>query len=129
MKKNRRLMIGGALALVLVVTGLFVAITWPTGVSVEVTNAGTSPVKELIVHVTGNTHRIGDLEPGESKEVRVAPSSESHVELEWKNVNGRVFYETVDCYFEASGYNGCVSVTITDSGIGATEVKIDIGLF
>jgi len=84
------------------------AFVLPRGVTIEVRNVSAEPMRGVVVHVTGASYPIGDLLPGESRNVAVKPSSESRVELESQGHRRLI----VDCYFEP-GYNGMITAEVT----------------
>jgi hypothetical protein len=78
------------------------------GVTFIVKNVGTESIRSMVVHITGNSFAIGDIEPGTSKSVVLNPTSESHVELTFSG-HPRL---TIDCYFEHD-YSGTLATEIT----------------
>ena len=111
-----------------VLVAVFVAVAAGRGVRVEVTNVGDKPLEAVQVFVKGAEYDLGDLAPGESKSVKVEPTSDSDVWLRWKSA-GRAAAGNVDCYMEPSGYNGTVTVEVRDSAIVKTEADIELGFF
>lgn len=89
------------------------------GITVEVRNTGTEPLRATIIHVTGNSYPLGDLPAGSSKKVVVEPTSESHVEIEHDGHTPLI----VDCYFEP-GYTGTIAVEVTPHKIGRVQSSI-----
>ena len=88
------------------------------GVAVTVRNVGTESLRGVVVHVTGKSYPVGNIQAGDSRSVRVSPTGESHIEIE--HSKGRLI---VDTYFE-SGYRGGVCVEITETEI--KRVKNDV---
>ncbi|WP_139236768.1 hypothetical protein [Rugamonas rubra] len=78
------------------------------GVTFIVKNVGTESIRSMVVHITGHSLAIGDIEPGTSKWVVLNPTSESHVELTFSG-HPRLM---IDCYFE-HGYSGTLAAEIT----------------
>jgi hypothetical protein len=78
-------------------------------------------VNRTSVHVTGAAYDLGDIEPGQSKSVRVSPTGESHVEIE--HLAGRLIVNT---YFEG-GYRGHLDVEVTPTKVVRIEDKVRIG--
>jgi hypothetical protein len=78
------------------------------GVTVEVRNVSDEPMRAVVVHVTGGSYALGDLLPGDSRQVAVSPGGESHVELEFQGHPRLV----VGCYFEP-GYSGTITAEVT----------------
>lgn len=100
----------GAVFLGLVALGTLAVLLLPGGkVEVTIVNVGTTPLRSVTVHVTGNSYPIGDIAPGAGKTVRVAAKGESHVELQHDGSPDRL---VVDCYFEP-GYRGKITAEVT----------------
>src|SRR5688572_13679738 len=89
---------------------------WTPGVKAVVTNTGTTAMRNVRVEVTGRAYAIGDLQPGESRSVRVRPKGESHIVLRYVDPNGATQAVTVDCYFE-SGYSGSIAADVADGKV------------
>lgn len=121
-----RKVIGMVAAVVLLV---FVVVALGRGVRVTVENVGSTALTDLVVKVTGATYDVGELGPGASETVRVLPTGESHVELTWKDAEGRACYGRVDCYFEGSGYKGTVAVELDGAAVKKAEADIGTGFF
>lgn len=92
------------------------------GVVVTVRNVSTQPLSGVVVHVTGNSYALGDIQAGDHRSVRVSPVGESHIEIE--HAKGRL---VVNTYFE-SGYRGSVSVEVTETEIKRVQDDIRIGI-
>jgi len=98
------------------------AIVLSGGLTVTVRNVSDQRLTGVVVHVTGASYKLGNVEPGKSKSVRVSPTGESHVEIE--HLAGRLIVNT---YLEA-GYCGHVDVDVTPSEVVRVEDKVRIGL-
>lgn len=70
----------------------------------------------MVVHVTGNSYAIGDIEAGASKSVVLHPTSDSHVELAFAD-HPRL---KVDCYLEYD-YGGTLATEITVDKVVAVK--------
>ena len=92
---------------------------WDPGVQVTIVNVGAKPLRSVVVHVTGNSYPVGDIEPGASKTVAVHAKGESSIELE--HDGGKRL--DVDCYFE-KGYGGKITAEVT--GEKVVSVKSDV---
>jgi hypothetical protein len=114
--------------LFVVVVAVFVAVAAGRGVRVEVKNVGETPLEAVQVFVKGAEYDLGDLAPGESKSVKVEPTSESDVWLRWKS-EGKSAAGTIDCYMEPSGYHGTVTVQLRESAVVDYKAEIETGLF
>lgn len=108
--------------LALVVAGLF-CINW--GLTVTVTNVGSGTLKSVRVHVTGNSYSLGDLAPGQSASVRVAPKGESSLEVEFVTSDGVSKRLNAGGYFE-SGYRGEITVDVDESRVVQYKENIHV---
>ena len=108
--------VAGVIVFALLAGGWFVL---RQGITVEIRNVSDEPMKGLVVHVTGNSYPIGDLLAGETKSIAVAPTGESHVELEFEGHERLV----VECYFEP-GYSGLIKVKVTPMKV----ISVDDGI-
>ena len=115
-------------AVFLAIAAVFVVVAVGRGVRVEVTNVGDAPLSAVQVFVKGAEYDLGELGPGESKSVRVEPTSESDVWLRWKT-DGRAAAGTIDCYMEPNGYNGTVTIELRDSSVVKADPDIELGFF
>ena len=93
------------------------------GIWVTIENAGTTPVRSVVLHVTGASYPLGDIAPGSCAKVRVGPRGESHLEIEFVDSNGKPRRLNADGYFE-SGYQGTIRISIKDGAIEKNEQKI-----
>jgi hypothetical protein len=91
------------------------------GLTVTVKNVSDQALHSVVAHVTGASYKLGDIDPGQTKSVRVSPAGESHVEIE--HTDGRFIVNT---YFE-SGYRGHIDVDVTPREIVRVEDKVRIG--
>jgi hypothetical protein len=85
-----------------------------------VKNVDGKPLRAVVVHVTGRSYPIGDLEPGAIKTVELSPTGESDIDLSSAG-NPRL---KVDCYFEP-GYGGRISAEVTAIDVVAVQVALD----
>jgi hypothetical protein len=95
------------------------------GIRVTVLNAGTKPLRSVMLHVTGSSYDLGSIAPGASAEAIVNPNSESHLEVEFEDIDGQVRRLNAGGYFE-SGYRGTIRVSIGDNEIEKNEQDIKI---
>ncbi|WP_164103727.1 hypothetical protein [Candidatus Laterigemmans baculatus] len=96
-----------------------------SGVRITVENAGTSPLKSVVLHVTGASYALGDIAVGKSATMRVRPTGESHLEIEFTRSDGETRRLNADCYFEP-GYRGSMRVEIKDGQIHEVEESIKL---
>lgn len=96
-----------------------------SGIRVSVENTGTSPLNQVVLHVTGASYNVGDVAPGSSAAARVRPSSESHLEIEYVDDDGNVQRLNAGGYFEP-GYRGTIRVSVTDGVIDVNEQDIEL---
>ena len=61
--------------LVIAVVAAGVFLLWPRGVKTVVRNAGSAPMRDVHVLVTGRSYALGDIQPNEVRSVRVKPVS------------------------------------------------------
>lgn len=90
------------------------------GIRVTVVNNGPERLSNVVAHVTGNAHQIGDLTVGESRTLRVRPTSESHLELAFDDHQGNEHRVNAGGYFEP-GYRATIEIAIQDCGIVRNE--------
>ena len=83
---------------------------------VVIENVSDIPLEEVVVHVTGNSYKLGKLEPHNTRSVDVNPTGESHVEIEHRDSNGDRKRLYVDCYLEPRN-GGILEVTITPDSV------------
>ncbi len=119
-KKNRWLLV--AIPVVLIVLLLF---QFRPGIEVTIQNTGSSPMRSCVLHVTGASYNLGDIAPGDSANARVNPTSESGLEIEFTDPNGKVQRLNAGGYFE-SGYRGTIHVSIKDGTIVTNQQDIKL---
>lgn len=95
------------------------------GIKVRVRNSDTRTLRSVVVHVTGSSYPIGDLETGAVRSVRVTPKGESHVEISFQDEAGKTRTLVAGCYFE-SGYRGTVAAEIDSEKIRKVESDVHI---
>jgi len=85
---------------------------------------------DVTIEVTGKSYPVGDLKPSESASVRVNPSGESHVEIEYRDHQDVQRRLVADCYFEGGRlYHGRIDVTVRNNEIQRIVDDIRIGPF
>jgi hypothetical protein len=95
-------------------------LAWPvywlaaSGMRVSLTNRGPNTLRNATVHVTGRSYLLGDLAAGETRTVKVSPTSESHVEIGFMNPDGSSVRLIAGCYIEP-GYRGEIQIDLRDS--------------
>ena len=119
MNKNKRRWWLLAIPVVLLLIAV-VAFQLRTGIRVTVENTGTTPLKSVVLHVTGASYDLGDIAPGESATARVNPTGESELEVELKDTDDQTQRLNAGGYFE-SGYRGSIRVQIKDGQIDKFE--------
>jgi len=101
---------------------------WPfNGVVVTISNVGSTDYESCLVIVTGRSHDLGTLHADETRTTSVAPTGETHVELDLREYDGSKLCLDVDCYFEPRGYSGTVSVRLGDGKIYRVVNDVGIG--
>ena len=123
MKKNLAI---AALALVIgylvtraLFTGFLETRAEAAGVEFTLENAGSEALRAVIVDVTGQSYKLGDLPAGSGKTVKLHATGDSHIELRFSNRRQL----TVDCYFEPA-YTGRIKAKITSQAVIAVEDEI-----
>ena len=101
------------------------AFQFRSGIQATVENTGTSPLKSVVLHVTGASYDLGDIAPGESATARVNPTGESELEVDFKDTDGQTQRLNAGGYFE-SGYRGTIRVEIKDGVIDKNEQDIKL---
>jgi hypothetical protein len=124
-KRWRGLFVIGAVTFV--VTGGLLAIR-PRGIRVTVTNRGPEPLSNVVVHVTGNSYRLGTLGVRESRTVTVDPQGASQVELEFVGDSAARTRLDAGGYFEP-GYEGTVDIDLEAGVIVRNEHHIRLSRF
>ena len=125
MDKRRRWWLIAISALVMVLVGFVLFVQVRPGIVVTIENTGTTPLKSVVVHVTGASYKLGDIAPGDSANVRVRPKSDSNLEIEFKDADGQAKRLNAGGYFE-SGYRGTIRVSIKDGTIDKFEEDIKL---
>jgi hypothetical protein len=98
------------------------------GIQVIVINQGPDVLQDVTVHVTGASYDIGNLSPGESKQVGVSPTGESDVFIEFTDKQEKQFRLTVGRYIEPA-YRGTLRVDIKDNQIESVKGKADPSIY
>ncbi len=93
------------------------------GVRVTIRNTGTTPIRSVVLHVTGVAYPLGDIDSGSSAEATIRPHGESHLEIEFSDSDGKMQRLNAGGYFE-SGYRGTIQVSIRDGTIVDIKHKI-----
>lgn len=124
---RRNVVVWVSLTLILVCGAVYVVSS--RGVRIAVLNHGPGTLGDAVVHVTGNTYPIGDVESGALVSVRVEPDGESHAEVEFTGSDGVRYRLDVDTYFEANGYHGTITVEIRSNAIEHVDDAVEIGIF
>ncbi|MFO0448833.1 MAG: hypothetical protein ACK52I_09255 [Pseudomonadota bacterium] len=111
----------------LVVLALIVvlALQFRPGIQVTIQNTGSTPMKSVVLHVTGASYDLGEIAPGAEATARVRPTSESHLEIEFTIADGKTQRVNAGGYFE-SGYRGTIRVEIKDGVIDKFEDDIKL---
>lgn len=78
--------------------------------TVTVANDGPERLRQVVVHVTGRSYPLGDLEAGAEKTVGIAPTSDSSVEIEFVDSAGSKKRLDADCYLEPGHHRGEMTI-------------------
>ena len=120
-KRHRWLL--AALPVVLIVLSGVLLLQFRPGIHVTIQNTGSTPMHNVMLHVTGVSYQLGVIPPGESVAARVRSKGESGLEVEFTDSDGRVQRLNAGGYFE-SGYRGTIHVSIKDDVIVNTKQDI-----
>jgi hypothetical protein len=100
---------------------------WPfNGVVVVVKNLGPKSLKDIVVHVTGNSYKLGDIDAGHALGAKVQARGESHVEIEFGDDTKDRFKHVIGCYFETNNYHGTITVEFENGAIKRVDNKIEL---
>jgi len=115
--------------LAVVVLGVFVYVWATGGVRVEVENVGAEAITDVVVKVSGDERDLGDIAPGSTEAVKVAPKGTTkRVEVTWRS-GDRDGYGKVEVVFEDSGYKGTVRFAIDGISVKEAAEDLDTGFF
>ena len=121
---NRKLKLSIVDVLIVLMAVVVVACMLKEGVTVVIHNVGDINLQSVVVHVTGNSYPIGDIDTGTTKTVKVVAEGESHILIE----HGSQEQLVVGVYFE-KGYKGKISIDVTSSEIVNVKDEIRTGPF
>jgi len=121
-RMRRSLSIATIVGILLLSVG-FILYQHSSGVRVKVKNMGAKPIHSVVLHVTGESHQLGDIAPGEFARATVSPSGESSLQIDFSEANGNKRRLDVDCYMER-GYVGVIEVSLKDGHIDAIEERV-----
>ena len=124
-KKNRLWLIAIPVVLLIVAGIAVVLVTFRPGIQVTVENTGTTPLKSVVLHVTGASYDLGDIAPGATATARVRSIGESSLDIEFTDGDGNNQRLNAGGYFE-SGYRGTIRVEIKDGQIDKFEEDIKL---
>ena len=108
-KKLRLTIVAISIGLIMIIVAVWIL---KDGVTVVIRNVGDDSMKSVIVHVTGNSYPIGDIDAGATKTVKVVTTGESDIVIEHGNQGKLV----VGAYFESS-YRGKISIVVTSDHV------------
>ncbi|HZZ81491.1 MAG TPA: hypothetical protein VFE62_23515 [Gemmataceae bacterium] len=109
--------------------GLVALAVWPLeGIRVTVTNGGPQPLTDVVAHVSGSKHPIGNLAIGESRTVRVLPTTDSHLEVSFRDEIGKSRQLNPGGYFDQHCC-GSIKVEIKNGEIVRNEHQIELSWF
>ena len=98
------------------------------GVRVTVINAGTAPMFDARIVVTGSTYLLGDLQPSGRASVRARPTGESNVIVRYTDAADQTRDVVVDCYLEP-GLTGVMEIEIANGAIRHVNQNTKVGWF
>jgi hypothetical protein len=115
-------------AAALLFAGVIGYIVFAPGVHVTVRNTGQEAMRDVTVQVTGRAYSLGDLAPGGSRTRQVSPTSESHVEVEFTDEQGKRVRLAAGGYCEP-GYRGQIDIEIRDGKVVAVKDEVRISIY
>jgi hypothetical protein len=93
------------------------------GIHVMLRNDGAVPLHSVVLHATGASYELGDMEPREVADSVIRPSGESHLVIEFADTHGKISRLNAGGYFEP-GYQGTIQVSIKDGVIDENEQHV-----
>jgi len=90
------------------------------GTKVLLKNVDDKPLRSVFLHVTGNSYELGELDPGETRALKVYPTGESHIEIEHLDLDGEKKRLLVDCYIEPRS-GGTVKIEVNNDSVVKTS--------
>jgi hypothetical protein len=124
-KKNRLWLIAIPVVLLIVAAIVVGLVLFRPGIQVTVENTGTTPLKSVVLHVTGASYDLGHIAPGATATARVRSTGESSLDIEFTDADGKTQRLNAGGYFE-SGYRGTIRVEIKDGQIDKFEEDIKL---
>ena len=124
-KKNCLWLIAIPVVLLILAGIAVVLVLFRPGIQVTVENTGTTPLKSVMLHVTGASYDLGDIAPGATATARVRSTGESSLDIEFMDGNGNNQRLNAGGYFE-SAYRGTIRVEIKDGQIDKFEEDIKL---
>ena len=112
---------GFGVVVVLLLLGAGYYYCYLSGPWVRVVNDGPERVEHVSVFVRDSETVLGDLAPGESRCVRVYPTTGSKVDILYVDSQGSISRVTADCHIEPVWYGGTIEVAL--QGNATAEVR------
>lgn len=114
---------GVAIVCLVIACTLLLAFQMRPGIRVSVRNTGDSPLRSVVLHVTGRSYSLGDIAPNAEAAARVVSTGDSHLEVEFSADDGEKKRLVVGSYFEP-GYRGTIRVQIQDGKVVRCEEDV-----
>lgn len=125
-QQNRRSRLIAIPVVLLIVTGIAVVLVLSRpDIQVTVENTGTTPLKSVMLHITGASYDLSDIAPGGTATARVRSTGESSLDIEFTAADGKTQRLNAGGYFE-SGYRGSIRVEIKDGQIDKFDDNIKL---
>jgi hypothetical protein len=121
--RRRRWRLAFAAAISLLALIGYARLRFRPGIEVLVQNTGGTPIRSVVLHVTGNSYPLGDLTSDASGEAVVNSTNESSLTIEFTDSDGKKQQLDADLYFEP-GYRGTIRVSMRDGVIERIEQQI-----
>jgi hypothetical protein len=95
------------------------------GIQVTIQNTGSTPLRSVVLYVTGGSYPLGAIAAGGSAEATIRSTGKSHLEIEFADVDGKLKRVNAGGYFSRE-FRGTIRVSIKDGAIDKIEQKTTI---
>jgi hypothetical protein len=94
-----------------------------SGIQITIKNTGSTPLRSVVLYVTGKEYPLDDVAPGASAHTTVNSTGISHLEIGFTDVGGDTKRLNAGGYF-ASDFRGTIGVSIKDGAIAEIDHKV-----
>ncbi|MBM4093701.1 MAG: hypothetical protein FJ276_30485 [Planctomycetes bacterium] len=117
-----------AAVLICLLFGVMVALAYVVlfcqpGIHVTVQNTGSTPLRSVVLFVTGNSYNLSDIPSGATADATVKCKGDSHLEIEFADDDKQTKRLDAGGFFQP-GYRGTIRVSIKDGVIQENEQNI-----